>query len=68
MHCVFNNLQNIFTHVTLSHAGGKARQDQLGSHPDVLGAGPAEAKPWQDPQPGGRRPGEIFQVEKQNPF
>lgn len=49
----------------LSNTGGKAwrrRRRQLRSHPDILGAGPAEAQSRQDPQPGGRRPGEIFQV------
>lgn len=48
----------------LPRAGGKARQGQLQSQLDVLGARPAEAEPWQGPQSGGGRPGEIFQVRE----
>lgn len=48
------------------HAGAEAWQVWIWSHSDVLGAGPAEAAPWQDAQPCCHWPREILQVGKDN--
>lgn len=47
------------------YAGGEARQEGPGSYANILGAGPAEEEPQQEPQSGGHKPGETPQVHVQ---